>query len=294
MGVALRLEREDIARLARPIAWLLTAGMVAMWLVSSIVAWLAFGASAWVCLLIGAVVTPTDPVVASSIVSGRFARSYLRSGLRDTLSRESGANDGLAYPFVMLAIVMLAHPAGEALARWAFEAVLIGVVLAVPIGLALGWGTARLLRLARSHGVVERHSPMTTTIALSLATLGLAALAGADALVSVFVAGLAYNWADRRDDENEEEDVQEAIAKLFTRPILVLFGTLLPWEAWAERPWAFALFALAILALRPRPRRQRRPAREATCTARGKRTTMTPNGPATVRMGPRLYVGLDA
>ena len=250
MGVALRLRREDIVRLARPLAWLLTAGMAAMWLVSSLVAWLAFGASAWLCLLIGAVITPTDPVVASSIVSGRFARSHLRGGLRDTLSLESGANDGLAYPFVMLAVLMLTHPPGEALARWAWEAVLVGVGLAVPIGLALGWGTARLLGLARARGLVEHHSLMTTTIALSLTVLGAAALAGADALVSVFVAGLAYNWADRRDDEGEEEDVQEAIAKLFTRPIFVLLGVLLPWEAWGERPWAFALFALGVLALR--------------------------------------------
>lgn len=222
MGVALRLQREDIVRLVRPLAWLLAVGMVAMWLVSALVAWLAFGASVWVCLLIGAVITPTDPVVASSIVSGRFARSHLRSRLRDTLSLESGANDGLAYPFVMLAVLMLTHPPGEALAQWAWGAVLVGVVLAVPIGLAFGWGTARLLRAARSWGLVEHHSLMTTTIALSLTVLGAAALAGADALVSVFAAGLAYNWVDRRDDESEEEDVQEAIAKLFTRPIFVL------------------------------------------------------------------------
>ena len=250
MGVALRLERRDIVRLARPAAWLLTAGMVAMWLASSLVAWLAFGASAWLCLLIGAVVTPTDPVVASSIVSGRFARSHLRARLRDTLSLESGANDGLAYPLVMLAVLMLAHPPEEALARWAWEAVAVGVLLAVPIGVAFGWAAARLLGIARSRGLVENHSLMTTTIALSLTVLGAAALAGADALVSVFVAGLAYNWADRRDDEGEEEDVQEAIAKLFTRPIFVLFGVLLPWEAWAERPVTFALFALGILVLR--------------------------------------------
>jgi NhaP-type Na+/H+ or K+/H+ antiporter len=250
MGVALRLKRDDVARLARPVLVLLGPGMLVMWGVGAGLAGLILGLPFWLALLVGAVVTPTDPVVASSIVTGPLAEDRLSDRTRDTLSFESGANDGLAYPLVFLAILMLAHPPGEALSIWAVDKVLVGIVLAAPIGLALGAAAAWITRAADRAGVMDPPSLLTTTIALSLATLGAAKLAGSDALVSVFAAGLAFNLCADLAEAKEDERVQEAIVKLFTRPIFVLFGLVLPWAAWAERPWTFAAFALALLLLR--------------------------------------------
>ena len=250
MGVALRIDPSDLRALARPVGWLLTGGMLAMWAISSGVAALALGLGMLPALLLGAVVTPTDPVVASAIVSGRFARSHLRQSLRDTLSLEAGSNDGLAYPFVLLPILLLAHPPEAALMEWLGRGLLAGVLMAAGIGVGLGLALAHVLRWAERHDMIGHHSLITTTVALSLATLGVARLAGADALISVFAAGLAFNVAADRSEEHEEEDVQEAIGKLFTRPVFVLLGLALPWAAWAERPLAFASFALGLLVLR--------------------------------------------
>jgi NhaP-type Na+/H+ or K+/H+ antiporter len=61
----------------------------------------------WEALIIGAALTPTDPVVAASVASGNLAEEYLPERLTSTISLESGANDGLAYPFVFLGIVFL-------------------------------------------------------------------------------------------------------------------------------------------------------------------------------------------
>lgn len=55
-----------------------------------------------VALLIGAVVTPTDPVIASSTATGGIAERNLPEHARHILSAESGANDGLAYLLVVL------------------------------------------------------------------------------------------------------------------------------------------------------------------------------------------------
>ena len=252
MGVALRLERKSVTALLRPVAWLLTLGMVGMWLMSSALAGWLLGLPFWSALLFGAVITPTDPVVASSIVTGTFARQHLPLRLRDTISFESGANDGLAYVFVMLAVLMIGHPPQEAWTKWLIEAVLLGMVGAALLGLAVGWGAAKLLAWAEHREIVEETSLLGYTLAFTLATLGAAKLLGMDALISVFLAGLAFNLAADRKSEKEEQNVQEAMAKLFTLPMFVLFGIALPFAEWARIGWPLlALAALVLLLRRP-------------------------------------------
>lgn len=102
MGVALRLKKRSVKMLWRPVVFLLTVVMLGMWLISSALAGAILGLPLWTALLLGAVITPTDPVVASAIVTGKFAKENLPLRVRDTISFESGANDGLAYAFVML------------------------------------------------------------------------------------------------------------------------------------------------------------------------------------------------
>lgn len=53
-------------------------------------------------LIISACVTPTDPVLASSILKGKFANRYIPKYLRNLLIVEGGINDGLAYPLLMI------------------------------------------------------------------------------------------------------------------------------------------------------------------------------------------------
>jgi sodium/hydrogen antiporter len=112
MGVALRLPKREPLRGWRSLAVLLGLVMPLMWLVSGLLVYLILGVPFLVALLVGAVVTPTDPVVSSTIVTGELAEENLPDRLRYTLSGESGANDGLAYPFVVLPILLLTRPPG--------------------------------------------------------------------------------------------------------------------------------------------------------------------------------------
>ena len=219
MGVALRLHKRSVRALLRPVAWLLTLGMLGMWLASSALAGWLLGLSLWAALLLGAVVTPTDPVVASSIVTGKFAREHLPLRVRDTISFEAGANDGLAYLLVMLGILMLQHPPGEAWTHWLTHSLLLGVGGATLLGCAIGYSAAKLLALAQRRQLVENASLLGYTVAFSLLTLGAAKLLGMDALISVFLAGLVFNLATAEREEQEEQHIQEAVAKLFTLPM---------------------------------------------------------------------------
>ncbi len=204
-------------------------------------------------MLAGAVVTPTDPIVSSAIVTGSVAERNLPDDVRHTISAESGANDGLAYPFVLLPILMLSRPPGEALLEWATRILLWEVLGAALFGALAGYAAGRLLEWAEAKRTVEETSFLAYTLALSLAVLGAGKLLGTDGILAVFVAGVAFDTAVRGGERQEEERVQEAVNRFFTLPIFVLLGLVLPWEGWAELGWRAPVLAAAVLLLRRLP-----------------------------------------
>jgi NhaP-type Na+/H+ or K+/H+ antiporter len=252
MAVALRISADDLRRYVRPVTWLLTFGMLGMWAVTSVMAGWLLGIPVWSALLLGAVLTPTDPVVASSIVTGDFARKRLPRRIRSFLSLESGANDGLAYLFVLLPILMIGQ-ADEPWQSWIAGALLRGVVVGAVLGAAIGFGAGKVLHWAHRDGFIESYSFLTFTTTLSLFTLGAASLLHADALIAVFIAGLTFNLSTDTGERHEEERIQESMSKLFTLPMFVLFGLAAPLDDWARLGAPLAALAAATLLLRRLP-----------------------------------------
>ena len=113
VGVALRLPIGYSSSNWRLLFVLLGIVMPLMWIVGGLLAYLILGVPFWVAVLIGAIVTPTDPVVASSIVAGGVAERNLPARLRHAISSESDFNDGLALPFVVLPVLVLTEPPGR-------------------------------------------------------------------------------------------------------------------------------------------------------------------------------------
>ena len=250
-GIALRTPMGSYRRLVRPVGVLLTLGMAAMWAVSAGLAWALLGLSPLMALLLGAVITPTDPVVASSIVTGGLAERVLPDRLRSTLSLESGANDGLAYLIVLLPILLIGNgPASAALQVWLVDIFVIGVLLAVAVGALIGYLAAIALHRADKIGWAEEHSLLGLSVALSLAVVTVAKLIGSDGILAAFAAGAAFNFGLDRQEEFEEQNVQEAISKLFNLPIFIIFGAMLPWGEWFSLGWSAPVFAAAVLLLR--------------------------------------------
>ena len=118
MGIALRLPKSYPSKPGRSVAVLLGLIMPLMWLSSTLLVYLILDLPFWTALLIGAIVTPTDPVVATAIVTGRIAEHHLPQRIRQIISAESGVNDGLAYLFVLLPILLLRRAPGEVLVHW--------------------------------------------------------------------------------------------------------------------------------------------------------------------------------
>ncbi len=254
MGVALRLPDGYPLNQWRAMAVMLGLVMPLMWLASGLLTFLILGLPFWVALLIGAVITPTDPVLASTIVQGETAQENLPGRLRNLLSGESGANDGLAYPLVFLPILLLEQPTvGEALGHWITYTLLWEVLAAVFMGALAGYGAGRILRWATQKGNIGQPSYLAYTLALALLVLGGAKLLGTDGILAVFAAGLAFSTAASIEEESQEEHVQEAVNRFFILPIFVLLGLALPWDKWVELGWGGLILIVAVLLLRRLP-----------------------------------------
>ncbi len=253
MGVALRLPKLKKFHQRRILGILLGLVMPLMWFASSAIVGFILGVPFWLSLLIGAVITPTDPVVASSVVTGKLAEEYLPERIRNAISAESAANDGLGYPFVFLPILMLTRAPGEAVVHWLSQTLLWEVGGAIVIGSVMGFFAGKFLIDSERKQTLDKQSFLTYTISLSLLVLGAVKLIGSDGILAVFAAGIAFNARVGDKEQAEEEGVQESIDHFFTLYIFVLLGLIIPWEGWFAFGWRGIGIAIAILALRRLP-----------------------------------------
>lgn len=253
MEIALRLPKGYPFNRWRSLLVMLGPVMVLMFVASGLLVYAILGVSFWAAMLIGAIVTPTDPVVASSIVQGQVAENNLPARIRHLLSGESGANDGLAYPFVFLAILMIQEPAGEAILQWITRVILWEVLGAVVLGALIGYAAGKALDWARQRGEVRDPSFLAYSIALALTALGSTRLVGTDGILAVFAAGIAFNMAVSTSVQEEEERIDEAVNRFFVLPVFVLLGLSLPWGEWMDLGWRGPVLAVLVLLLRRPP-----------------------------------------
>jgi sodium/hydrogen antiporter len=253
MGIALRLPPGYFRAHWRSLAVLLALVLPLMALGAGLLAYWLLGVPLLVALLIGAVVSPTDPIIATSIVTGTEAERNLPERLRHLLLGESGANDGLAYPLVFLPLLLMLQPGAAALGEWLLVVMLWKVGMAVVAGIALGRAGGRLLLWAERHHTIELPSFFAYTAALTLLVLGVSELLELDGILAVFVSGIAFGGSVGSKERAEDERVQEAINRFFTPPVFVLIGLVLPWAQWAELGWRGVALAALVLVLRRLP-----------------------------------------
>lgn len=158
-------------------------------------AWLFLGWPLGACVLLGAVLAPTDPVLASDV---QVHRPGDRDRLRFALTAEGGLNDGTAFPFVMLGLGLLGlHEIGLGGWRWVAVDVLWASLMGPAVGALLGVAVGRLvLYLRREH---KEAVGLDDFLAMGLIALsyGVAQLMQAYGFLAVFAAGVALRHLEQ-------------------------------------------------------------------------------------------------
>ena len=181
--------------------WLLPVRLAVVSMIATValiaaagMAWL--GLSLGAAILLGGMLAPTDPVLASDV---QLAHPADRDRLRFSLTGEAGLNDGTAFPFVLLGLGLLGlHDIRPSLWHWFAFDVLWGVGAGIAIGAALGTAVGQLvLYLRRTH---KEAVGLDNFLALGLIglTYGAASLAAGYGFLAVFAAGVALRRLERR------------------------------------------------------------------------------------------------
>lgn len=253
VDIALRLRPADLRDDARRLLVLLLVVMPAMWLVSALGAGLLLGLPVAVALLLGAALTPTDPGVASALVTGTMPNRMLPRRVRMSLQGEAGANDGLALPFVVLSGLLVSLPPGEAVPQALLEVLrLLGV--GVLVGGVVGGLLLVLVDKAGVHRLAEEDWFPLASTGLALVALAGAHLLGGTGVLAAFVAGLVFSEGLPEGLRQPIHEVHRSVVKVALTVVFLLFGTVLPLDRWWDELGVAGLaFALWVLVLRRLP-----------------------------------------
>lgn len=179
------------------------------------------GIDPWLAALIGAAVAPTDAALGAPIMEDR----RIPRRIRRVLNVESGLNDGIATPFVMLFIAGAASEANVVTASGPAAALAdlgIGVLVGAIVGLAGGW----LLDHALDRGWAPPGFRPIAVLGLALLAYAAALQLGGNGFIAAFVGGLAFGTALRDDHADGLELVTDG-SELLSVVVWFLFGTLL-------------------------------------------------------------------
>lgn len=232
-GVIISLTAAGL-KLTRPFAWqswryATRLLIITMPLTIALIALLGWGVLGFVpatAILLGAVIAPTDPVLASDIQTSP-PHEEDTSNARLALTTEAGLNDGLAFPFTNMAIAMALI--GNAPSLWFTEWFLVDflykVTMGALVGLVTGWLLARIIFTCPKP---ECHSSAISvgllTISLTLLPYGLGEMLNSYGFITVFVAACAFRY---QETTHEYLNVLHDFSEEIERALVVILFTLL-------------------------------------------------------------------
>lgn len=253
----------------RPITWwgwLTTWRLLAFTMPLSILAaaglgWWALGLPPAVALLFGAALAPTDPVLAVDVQTGPPTTGDPDADETDEvrfgLTSESALNDGLAFPFTNLAILVAA--VGADLSGWLTEWLLVdvlykvggGVIVGWSIGKVLGWLTIRLVGRSGVRGMFaegEGIAPSVIALGYTLISFGVTEVLGAYGFIAVFVTAYVVRNVERQNDVHDHlHEGAEQLELLAMSVVLLLLGAAFADGLYRAVTWQMAGVALALV-----------------------------------------------
>ena len=202
-------------------------------------------------ILLGAILAPTDPVLAEDVqVSGPMQREP-EDEARFAITSEAGLNDGLAFPFVILALFAFERGV-DSFESWWLEWLTADLLYAVVVGIAIGAIAGRLIA-SLTYRVIDRGwlaNPFDAFIAIGavFAVYGATELTGGYGFLAVFAAGVAFRRFEHGHEVNQRlHDVTLVVEKLAELAVLLLLGSVLPVGGVLELGWPVLVVAAGLI-----------------------------------------------
>lgn len=251
-AVGVELPKAYMERHWRSVTFLLLPVMTFGWLITSLFIYGLIPNLDWLdSLVVAACVTATDPVLASSVVGkGKFAKRVPRH-LRDLLSAESGCNDGMAFPFVYLALYLIKYRpnANEVSFHWFCLTILYECIFGAFYGFVVGYVARRAVRYAHERDIIDRESFLVFYFVLALFCAGSGSILGLDDLLVGFACGVGFSNDGWFTEKTEESHVSNVIDLLINLAFFVYFGTIIPWAQFNADVLGLSAWRLVVIGL---------------------------------------------
>ncbi|TCO70700.1 cation:proton antiporter [Chromatocurvus halotolerans] len=226
-------------------------------------------------VLLGAVLAPTDPVLATEVQVRHMGD---KDPLRFTLTSEAGMNDGTAFPFIMLGLLLLSPPTGyEALGMWVLKDVLWSTLSALTVGLVLGRLLAHVVHRQRFVDIGDRLLGDFLGLGLIGVVYGVCLFIESWGFLGVFAAALSFRQSELKLDwrataaggpepthtppaqqvgstlkpspqvSEGSLEFKESLERLSEVALVLLLGGMLFLDSWSLRAVALALFLFVVV-----------------------------------------------
>lgn len=232
----------------RPTVRLLLIAMPLTIAALALLGWALAGMTLAGAVLLGAVLSPTDPVLAGDVQVGPPLEGN-EHPVRFTLTAEAGLNDGLAFPFVYLGLILAAQ--GSDPSAWLLEWVLRDVIYRIAVGAALGalvgWLLGLSLFSAWGRSAIEKAGPGVLALGAVLLCYGVVELAEGYGFIGAFAAGLVCRRVQEKHHFHKRlHAFSEAVEHALTAILLILLGSILP-ALWPVLDWRHTLIGFGLL-----------------------------------------------
>jgi NhaP-type Na+/H+ or K+/H+ antiporter len=193
--------------------------------------------------IVGILLAPTDASLGQAVISNPLVPVRIRQ----TLNIESGLNDGIAMPFLLLAIALAGAEEFGGLAYWielGVTQILFGVLAGLVVGV-VGW---RFIVWGRSSGWMSRRFRKISAVMLALLAYAAAGLIGGNGFIAAFVMGVTVGNVlkdDKLDELHEHVEVEVDLLILLT--FMLVFGAVMLPKALRMLDWKIALYAILSL-----------------------------------------------
>jgi len=254
LGAGLKIDKELTWKNWKVTFMLLAVTMPLTIIAISFLGWWLGGLSLASAVLLGAVLAPTDPVLAADVQVKPPHESPHDNHVRFPLTSEAGLNDGLAFPFTYFAVGLAMYGFGDTswIGGWVLQEILYKTIVGCGIGYAIGHILSRVIFDYPTQKPIAREGLGFIAVSILFTSYGGAELLGGYGFLAVFISAMRIKKAVNKHDYHLTlYDFSENIERLVMSLILFLLGGLatvlvdaLTWES-------FALMALAIFIIRP-------------------------------------------
>ncbi|WP_266203764.1 cation:proton antiporter [Pontibacter kalidii] len=249
MGTGLKIRRKFGLKRWRIPLRLVSITMLLCIAAIALLGWSIMGFSVAGAVLLGAALAPTDPVLAEQVQVGP-PNDPEEDVVRFSLTAEAGLNDGSAFPFTWLAVVLAlaAQEGGGWFTDWLLRDLLYRVVVGAGTGYLIGRGLAYLIFRMPEKTNFPRAQHGFLALSATLVTYGITEMLHGYGFIAVFAAALTMSSIEEEHEYHQQmHDFVNQVERIIMVVLLILFGGSLVTGILDYLTWKGALIGLALL-----------------------------------------------